>query len=65
MSAEDDRAAERVLVPWLGGGSKSAAAKRSDAISARRPTRPGWRWNGKEWMSSARYLDDPHVRVVR
>ena len=64
MSGEDDKAAERLLVPCLGGGSESAAAERRNARAAR-PPRPGWRWNGKEWMYSARYLDDPPVRGVQ
>jgi hypothetical protein len=63
MSAEGDKAAELRLLPWFGGRSESAATKRSSAIGAR-PPRPGWRWNGSEWLYSARYLNDPPVRCV-
>jgi hypothetical protein len=62
MSARDDKVAERLLVDWPGGRSQSAAA--SGGIAASRH-RPGWRWNGKQRMSGARYLDAPQVRILR
>jgi hypothetical protein len=64
MSAEDDKAAELRLLPWFSGRSKDAASRGSSPIGARPPS-PGWRWNGKEWMYSARYLNDPPVRRVQ
>ena len=64
MSREGDKAAELRLLPWFSGRSKSATAQRSSAVGAR-PASPGWRWSGKEWMYSARYLNDAPVRRVQ
>ena len=64
MSVEGDKAAELRLLPWFGGRSTGATTIRSSAIGAR-PRSPGWRWSGKEWMYSARYLNDPPVRRVQ
>ena len=64
MSAEGEKAAELRLLPSFSGRSKCAATSRSSAIGARPPS-PGWRWSGKEWMYSARYLNDSPVRRVQ
>jgi hypothetical protein len=65
MSAQDDKTAGRLLEPRFDGRSdiERPVANLNEAVGAKaRPPRPGWKWNGKEWEYSSRYLDDAPVR---